>query len=53
MELWLAIDTKTDRIVGYGDQGGAQVAANEHGTLSGNKTVLRKLRIGMVIKEYE
>ena len=49
MEVWLAIDTSTNRVVGFGTQGEAQSTANEHSKLSGNKTILRKLRVGMVI----
>ena len=49
--MWLAIDTKTNRVVGFGTQGDAQVAANDHSKLSGNKTILRKLRVGMIIKD--
>lgn len=50
---WIAIDTKTDKIVGIGDQSKVQVIANGHTNLSGNKTIVRRLRIGMTITDYE
>ena len=50
-ETWLAIDTKTNRLVGFGTQSEAQTAANEHQLLSGNETKVRKLRVGMIVEE--
>ena len=52
-DVWLAIDTKTNRLVDFGGQSAVQQSANEHAKLSGNSTVLRKLKVGMVIMDYE
>jgi len=51
-DVWLAIDTKTDRIIDFGGHGAVQLSANEHNKLSGNKTVVRTLKVGMMIKDY-
>jgi len=48
---WIAIDTKTNRIVGFGSQSEAKLSANTHKQLSGNDTITRKLRVGMIIYE--
>ena len=53
MDVWVAIDTKTHRIVDFGGQGGCQISADEHTKLSGNKTVIRTLKVGMVLGEYQ
>lgn len=50
---WVAIDTVTDRIVGIGDQSTVTLAANKHSSLSGNKTLIRMLKVGMVLKQYK
>ena len=51
METWVAIDTVTNRIVGIGSQADAQNSANVHKKLSNNNTIIRKLRVGMIIYE--
>ena len=51
MEIWIAIDTKTNRLVGFGDRGTADQAGNQHTLLSGNKTKTRTLKVGMTIME--
>lgn len=50
---WIAIDVITDKIVGIGNQSDAQLEANRHKCLSGNTTIVRLLRVGMTIKDYE
>jgi len=50
-DIWLAIDTKTNRIVDFGGQAAVQLSANEHAKLSENKTILRTLKVGMIIYE--
>jgi len=50
-DVWVAIDVTTNRIVGFGSQSDAQTAANTHNTLSGNKTKVRTLKVGMIIYE--
>lgn len=52
-DIWLAIDTKTNRLIDFGGQSAAKLSANQHEQLSGNKTVLRTLKIGMVILERD
>lgn len=49
MDVWIAIDTKTFRIVGIGTQSQARNKANIHEKLSGNNTLIRTLKIGMQI----
>lgn len=51
MEVWIAIDTKTNRLVGFGDRSMADRAANEHKLLSGNVRTLHTLKKGMTIIE--
>jgi len=48
---WIAIDLTTNRIVGFGSQSEARLSANTHEKLSGNDTITRKLRVGMIIYE--
>jgi len=50
-DVWLAIDTKTNKVIGFGNHSEAQLAANNHWRLSGNETKLRKLRVGIMIYE--
>ena len=50
-DVWLALDAKTKRVVGFGIQSDAANQANLHKKLSGNDTVIRKLRIGMIVYE--
>ena len=52
-DVWVAIDTKTHRIVDFGGQSAVKLSANEHKKLSGNETVLRTLKIGMVLGDYQ
>ena len=51
-DVWVAIDSTTSRIVGFGEQSDAQQKANHHRKLSGNDTVIRKLREGWVVYEW-
>lgn len=51
-DIWIAIDTKTHRIVDFGGQDACQLSANEHLKLSGNKTIIRTLKVGMVLGDY-
>ena len=51
-DIWVSIDTKTHRIVDFGGQDACQLSANEHSKLSGNETVIRTLKIGMVLEHY-
>jgi len=51
-EPWVAIDTATNRIVGFGTQSEAQQKANHHRKLSGNDTVIRKLREGWLVYDW-
>jgi len=50
-DVWIAIDTKTNRIVDFGGQGAVKLSANQHELLSGNETIVRTLKIGMRIYE--
>ena len=56
MTVWISIDTKTNRIVSVGSgehgQSKAKREGNEHALLSGNKVVLRSLKVGMTIGGY-
>ena len=49
MEPWVAIDAETNRIGGFGTRSDAQMGANNHWKLSGNKCTIRKLKIGMIL----
>lgn len=51
MKVWIAVDTKTNKIVGFGDRSIADQAGNRHSLLSGNKTKTRTLKVGMTIIE--
>lgn len=50
-DIWVAIDTKTNKVVGFGTQSEAQQAGNTHWKLSGNSTKIRTLKVGMTIYE--
>ncbi len=50
-DVWVAIDTKTNKLVGFGDRSTADKAKNSHAILSGNPVKTRLLRVGMTIKE--
>ena len=50
---WIAIDTKTNRIVAVGDQSHAGTVARLHARLSGNKTIIRSVKVGMLIGDYD
>lgn len=51
-DVWVAIDTKTNRIVAFDtDHGVVQKAANQHYKLSKNSTKLRTLKVGMIVYE--
>ena len=52
-DVWVAVDTNTQRIIDFGGQSGVKLSANEHEKLSGNKTITRKLKVGMVLRDYE
>lgn len=52
-DVWVAVDTRTDRIVDFGGQSAVQESANVHFKLSGNRAVIRKLRVGMILGEYK
>ena len=51
-EVWIAVDKTTNRIVAIGTQ--SEVASNAafHTKISGNPTVNRKLRVGMILGDY-
>ena len=51
-DVWVAIDTNTHRIIDFGGQSAVQSSANEHQKLSGNKTILRTLKVGMILGDY-
>ena len=51
MEVWIAIDEKTNMLVGFGDRSKADIIANGHRNLSGNKVKVRLLKVGMTIYE--
>ena len=50
---WVAVDSKTDRIVAIGTQSEASSEGTKYFRLSGNRTIVRKLKVGMILKEYD
>lgn len=50
--VWLAIDTNTSKVIGWGDQSTVKHIANEHQSLSGNRIITRTLKKGMVVTGY-
>ena len=52
MEVWIAVDTKTNMLVGFGDRSAADLIANRHTKLSGNVCKVRMLKTGMTIGGY-
>ena len=51
-EIWVAVDSRTDRIVAFGTQSEATRQAKIHTELSDNETIVRKLRIGITLLDY-
>ncbi len=52
-DVWVAVDTNTHRIIDFGGQSAVQSSANEHQKLSGNDTILRTLKVGMILGDYK
>lgn len=50
-DIWVAIDTATDKLVGFGDRSTVDKSKNRHTNLSGNAVKVRLLKVGMTIKE--